>query len=174
MSYSVASMGTTNSNENQYLDSAWETRTSTTAESESTTVPLPNNPRQTGRVYESYAAATVSDQVSGITDSDPSPADPRHEELSDKIVALEAMIAQLCQQVQFLTNNVLSSSRDNDALEQQHLGKRQDVKLTPRKHKRPQNYSASLHVDEDMNEEAPNTDDRLTAWDDYSAPPNND
>jgi hypothetical protein len=104
--------------------------------------------------------------MSGMTETDP--RDTRHEELTSKIATLEATIAQLCQQVQLLTN---ASAQQNTTLshkdESLHREKRLDRKDSPRKHKRPQTYSAPSHVAEDINEAAPMTDDRPTAWDDY-------
>ena len=89
--------------------------------------------------------------------------DARHEELSTKIATLEAMIVELCKQVQTLTNN--SAHHDDGS---RHHGKRIDTKESPRKHKKPQQYSALSCVEEDTNEAAPMDEDRLTAWDDYS------
>jgi hypothetical protein len=48
-----------------------------------------------------------------------------------------------------------------------HPGKRQDLKATPRKHKKASQYSAISSVEEDSSEPAPMNEDRLTAWDDY-------
>lgn len=113
--------------------------------------------------------------MSGMTESDP--RDTRHEELTNKIATLEAMITQLCQQVQILANNA-SSGQNKTTFDQDdpsvHREKRQDQKDSPRKHKKPQAYSASSYVDEDINEQAPMTEDRLTAWDDYLPKPTND
>ncbi|KAI2499827.1 hypothetical protein MHU86_14644 [Fragilaria crotonensis] len=108
----------------------------------------PTSKHMSGRKYSSYAAATattVSDQVSGITESEQL-RDVQHEELRNKIATLEAMIVQLCQQVQVLTDNSNSRSQQDLADESdyvQHNGKRQDTKeWTPRKHKKAQQYSA--------------------------------
>ena len=108
-----------------------------------------------------------------MTETDP--RDTRHEELTSKIATLEATIAQLCQQVQLLTN---ASAQQNTTLshkdESLHREKRLDRKDSPRKHKRPQTYSAPSHVAEDINEAAPMTDDRSTVWDDYLPNATND
>ena len=168
MTFSVACMETTTSNEAQFLDRAWGNRTASTQAS--TEVPV-NHQQSTVKKHASYAAATVSDQVSGLTESDPN-RDSRHEELSNKIATLEAIITQLCQQVQLLTSNaVLAPSRDEY---ESSAGKRQDVKSTPRKHKKPQQYFATSDVEEDTNDRAPNAEDRLTAWDDYEEQSSND
>ncbi len=165
MSFSVASMETPSSIDVQYLDSAWEQRTAETAQS---TVQTPPHPPQ-GKTYASYASAATSDQVSGMTEPD-APRDDRHDELNKKIATLEAMVVQLCQQVQRLTNysdqqqTFFSNHEDNNAM---HPGKRQDLKETPRKHKKALQYSTPSIVAEDINEPAPMNDDRLTAWDDY-------
>jgi hypothetical protein len=97
------------------------------------------------------------------------PPDPRHDKLSSKIAALEAMVVQLCLQVQRLTNysdhqQQLLSNHEGSA---QHLGKRQDVKETPRKHKKPIQYSAPSCAEDDTTKPAPMNDDRITTWDDY-------
>jgi hypothetical protein len=171
MSFSVASMPSTGvAGENdQDLDRAWETPitppTGTTQEE------LPPT-YQPGKPYATYAAATAgSDQVSGITDSEPSPSrDSRHDELSLKIASLEAMIITLCAQVQALTS---PSNQLKDALPtqtrdpSQPQGKRQDTRLSPRKSKRPHAQSADSVADEGSQESVPHTEDRRTAWDDY-------
>jgi hypothetical protein len=99
LTYSVKNMETDTSVESQDLDSAWEQRTTATTQSKSSTPPQ----RPIGKTFESYAAATSFDQVSGMTEPE-HPRDVRHDELSSKITNLEAMIVQLCQQVQALTN----------------------------------------------------------------------
>ena len=124
------------------------------------------------RTHASYAAATVSDQVSGITDSEPSPRDAKHEELSMKIASLESMVAALIQQVQLLATastvqgNIPIQHAPRDPYYPQ--GKRQDVKDTPRKHKRSHDHNADSVAKESSNESAPMEEHPLTVWDDYS------
>ena len=159
MTFSVSNMETSESTDTQHLYSAWEQRTPATRQSTGHT----SQPRPLGKTFESYAAATVSDQVSGMTEQEQS-RDTRHEELSTKIATLEATIVELCKQVQLLTNQSASYHEDGS----QHYGKRIDRKDSPRKHKQPQQYSAPSSVAEDTNEPAPMDEDRLTAWDDYT------
>jgi hypothetical protein len=122
--------------------------------------------RTPGKSYASYASAAVSDQMSGMTESDP--RDVRHEELANKITTLEATIIQLCQQVQLLANaSAQQKSHEGHDDESRHREKRLDRKDSPRKHKQAQTYSATSHADEGINEPAPMEDDRLTVWDDY-------
>ena len=165
MSFSVSNMGIRADSDEHDLDGVWEKR-STPSIDQSTVQSPPMRPL--GKTFESYAAATVSDQVSGMTEPEQT-RDVCHEELSTKIATLEAMIVELCKRVQLLTDN---SAHYEDGSHQS--GKRIDRKDTPRKHKRPQQYSASSSVEEDTNELAPMDDDRLTAWDDYSPQPKND
>jgi hypothetical protein len=168
MMYSVASMETSTSNGSQSLDRAWETRPavhSKTTETSASYQPTQKKP------FASYAAATVSDQVSGITESEQI-RDARHEELRSKIDTLEALVVQLCHQVQALTANVAPPPA-RDAYDSPH-GKRPDLQDTPRKHKKPHNYSAASDVEEDTNERAPMNDDHLTVWDDYESKSTND
>ncbi len=137
LTFSVASMKSTSvSADEQYLDRAWDTPTET-----STTTKNDHSFRSsTRKQHKSYAAAVApgSDQMSGITDSEPSPRDARHEELSLRIASLEAMIVTLCTQVQALTtqsqptNSTASHPRDAS----KHQEKRQDIKSTPRKSKK--------------------------------------
>jgi hypothetical protein len=164
LTYSVTNMEQSVTENDQDLDSAWDQQTATTHPS---TVPSPTR-RTPGKTYASYAAATVSDQVSGMTEPDPA-RDPRHDELSNKIAHLEAMIVQLCQQVQSLTN----SAHHNDE-QTRPSGKRIDRKDSPRKHKKPHQYSAPSSVEEDTNEPAPMEEDRITVWDDYLTKPKDD
>ena len=83
MEYSVAGMATTTTNgDASYLDRVWDTQTTATTQS-MTPTPTPVN-RSPGGTYTSYVAATVSDQVSGMTESEP-PRDVRHEELTKKL-----------------------------------------------------------------------------------------
>jgi hypothetical protein len=172
MEYSVASMESTTSNEDgSRLDRAWDNRTAETTQS--TTQTLAHR-RSSERTYASYAAATVSDQVSGMTESD-TPRDVRHEELTNKIATLEAMIERLCHQVQALTKSAEQQQRSPDPEDtaNQHRGKRTDRKDSPRKHKQHQQHSAPSGIEEDMTEPAaPMDEDRLTVWDDYL--PHND
>jgi hypothetical protein len=169
MSFSVESMQTAGATDEAqvYLDRAWETPTIS---------PIPrhsaqSNPRPEGKKYASYAAAaTVSDQVSGITESEPSPRDARHDELCLKIAGLEALVASLCQQVQMLTsspkNNTSSAFPDTGSpvFPQE---KRQDTKSTPRKSKRSHDQTAHSEAAEGSQEFGPMDDDHRTAWDDY-------
>ena len=94
-------------------------------------------PQQQKRAYASYAEATASDQVSGITDSDPSPRDAKHEELSTRIASLEAMITTLVYQVQQLTSIAPATQGYLQAPNHTEVpypqGKRQDVKECPEK-----------------------------------------
>ena len=69
----------------------------------------------------------------------------------------------MCKQVQLLANSIAHNDE-----QMHHSGKRIDMKDTPRKHKKAQQYSAPSSVEEDTNETAPMDGDRLTAWDDYS------
>ena len=159
MSFSVCNMEAMSESDARCLDSAWGQDTPPTSQSSPVSS---TTSRPLGKTFESYAAATISDQVSGMTEPD-QVRDARHEELSTKIATLEAMIVELCEQVQTLTNN---SAHHNDG--SHHHGKRVDTKESPRKHKKPQQYSALSCVKEDTNEAAPMDDDRHTAWDDYS------
>jgi hypothetical protein len=170
LSYSVASMEkTSNHVDEQYLDRAWETPT---AQSQSMS-PTARHPA-TGKTYASYASATISDQVSGITESDP-PRDLRHEELSNKIATLETMIFQLCQQVQLFTANAAQRQDSHQLVDfMHHRDKRPDRKDSPRKHKKSQQYSAPSSDKDDTDESAPMDEDRLTVWDDYSPKPKDD
>jgi hypothetical protein len=94
-------------------------------------------PQQQKRAYASYAEATASDQVSGITDSDPSPRDAKHKELSTRIASLEAMITTLVYQVQQLTSIAPATQGYLQAPNHTEVpypqGKRQDVKECPEK-----------------------------------------
>ena len=111
--------------------------------------------------------------MSGMAETDP--RDTRHEELTYKIATLEAMITQLCQQVQILANASIQNKATLNPDDQSfHREKRLDQKDSPQKHKKPQTYSASSNVEEDINEQASMTEDRLTAWDDYLPKPTND
>jgi hypothetical protein len=171
MTFSAASMATHDTSGNDtHLDSAWDNLN--TAGKQSTASVSTNS--SSGRVYASYASAAISDQMSGMTESDP--RDTRHEELTNKIATLEAMITQLCQQVQILAKN--ASNQNKTTFDQDdpsvHREKRLDQKDSPRKHKKSQAYSASSYVEEDINEQAPMTEDCLTAWDDYLPKPTND
>jgi hypothetical protein len=75
MSFSVASMprtGTSGEDDQQYLDRAWVTPAATFISTHNKAPPT----HSTRTTYSSYAAATAgSDQVSGITESDPLPRD---------------------------------------------------------------------------------------------------
>ncbi len=164
MTFSASNMEIDPNVEAPYLDSAWEQRTAATSQSTSQTP----TQRPLRRTFESYAAATVSDQVSGMTESDQM-RDARHEELSHKIANLETMIKQLCQQVQALTN-----SPENHESHPPNPGKRIDRKDSPRKHKKAHQHSARSSVEEDINEPAPMDEDRPTVWDDYLPQPNDD
>ena len=161
MTFSVTNMETEAGENVPYLDSAWEEQGIAKTASQSSSGITTRSHRPSGKTFESYAAATVSDQVSGMTEPEQS-RDARHEELTIKIATLEATIAELCEQVQLLAN----SNAHNDE-QMHHCGKRIDMKDTPRKHKRAQQYSAPSSVEEDTNETAPMDEDRLTAWDDY-------
>ena len=166
MEYSVESMTSTTSNvDTSYLDNAWDNRNETSTPS----MHQSSLPRSLEKTYASYAAATVSDQVSGITESD-TPRDLRHEELTNKIVTLEAMIVQLCQQVQALTNSPAQSQQMTGVTESEgstiHREKRLDRKDSPRKHKQRQQTLAPSGIEEDNTEPAPMGEDRLTVWDD--------
>jgi hypothetical protein len=164
LTYSISNMETTADTDVQYLDSAWEKRKPAVSQSTAHKA----TPRPLGKTFESYAAATVSDQVSGKTEPEQS-RDARHEELSTKIATLEATIAELCKQVQLLTNH--SAHYEEGP---QHHGKRIDRKDSPCKHKKPQHYSAPSSVVEDTNEQAPMDKDCLTAWNNYSLKPKDD
>ncbi len=167
MEYSVSSMTTNTTNEDAMLclDRAWDKRPS--AE-----VPASKNQTQfskssSERTYSSYyAAATVSDQMSVMTESD-TPPDIIHEELRNKIATLEATIERLCHQVQVLTNTTVHQQSADQDRSFDHREKRLDRKDSPRKHKQSQKYSASSGIAEDTNEPAPTNEDRLTVWDDY-------
>jgi hypothetical protein len=111
-----------------------------------------------------------------MTESEP-PRDIRHEELTNKIAILEAMIAQLSQRVQALTNpsaptqQALKDKDDNFG----HREKRLDQRESPRKHKQAQQYSAPSRITGDTIETgAPMDEDRPTVWDDYLATPDDD
>ena len=158
LQYSVASMEQSMNEDVQYLDSAWEHRTVDTSQ----TTTSSSIHRSTGTTYASYAAATVSDQVSGMTETEPS-RDQQHEELRNKIAHLEAMIVILCHQVQSLTNQSIHQDEFT-----QPVGKRLDKKESPRKHKQAQQYTAPSSAEEGTHEPAPMDEDRPTAWDDYS------
>ncbi len=139
MSFSVASMeanGVT-TKEQQHLDRTWESSigelSGTQGDQHSKT-----QSRKTHKSYAAAAAATGFDQVSGITESDPTPRDAIHEELSLKIASLEAMILTLYAQVQALTSSSqtttdvsLAGSRDTSKTQE----KRQNTNSTPRKQK---------------------------------------
>ena len=159
LQYSVASMEQSTNEDVQYLDSAWEHKTVETPQTTSTSSSIH---RPIGTSYASYAAATVSDQVSGMTETEPS-RDQQHEELHNKIAHLEAMIVQLCHQVQSLTNQSIHQDEYP-----QPVGKRLDRKESPRKHKQAQQYTAPSSAEEGTQEPAPMDEDRPTAWDDYS------
>jgi hypothetical protein len=165
LSYSAASMVTAETDaEGNDLDYAWASNQAP----EKAPKPFVQSPlnRTLGKTYASYASAAVSDQMSGMTESDP--RDFRHEELAKKITTLEATMTQLCQQVQLLANaSAQQNSRQGQDDESRHREKRLDRKDSPRKHKQAQTYSATFHADEGINEPAPMEDDRLTAWDDY-------
>jgi hypothetical protein len=94
-------------------------------------------PQQQKRAYASYAEATASDQVSGITDSEPSPRDAKHEEISTRIASLEAMITTLVYQVQQLTSIAPATQGNLQAPDHTEVpypqGKRQDVKVPKNK-----------------------------------------
>jgi hypothetical protein len=169
LTFSVASMATSTIADVNNLDNAWDNQTAENARSKA---PNPAY-RSSRKSHTSYAAATISDQMSGITESDP--RDARHEELNNKIATLEATVARLCQQVQLLVNGpALQPSTPGQETESLHREKRLDRKDSPRKHKKAQTYYAPSNVEEDINEPAPMDDDRLTVWDDYLTPANND
>ena len=112
--------------------------------------------------------------MSGMTE--PVPRDTRHEELTNKIATVEALIGQLCQQVLQLLTNASAQNTIASILDEQHFHreKRLDQKDSPRKRKKPQTYSASPNVEQDISEQAPMTEDRLTAWEDYISKRTND
>ncbi|KAI2512755.1 hypothetical protein MHU86_1543 [Fragilaria crotonensis] len=168
MEYSVESMttNTIDSGTMFRLDRAWDNRTGDTIH-QSTNHSTNTRSQYSERTYASYAAATVSDQVSGMTESD-TPRDIRHEELTNKIATLEAMIERLCQQVQVLTNTAAQPQAIDPDDSPNHREKRLDRKASPRKHKQSTQYSAPSGIEEDNHEPAPMDEDRLTAWDDYS------
>jgi hypothetical protein len=89
-----------------------------------------------------------------------------------KIVSLESMVAALIQQVQLLATastvqgNIPIQHAPRDPYYPQ--GKRQDVKDTPRKHKRSHDHNADSVAKESSNESAPMEEHPLTVWDDYS------
>ena len=156
---------TTNGDTEQFLDRAWDNRPRAEVPP-STNQTQFRKPSSSERMYASYAAATVSDQMSVMTESD-TPPDIIHEELRNKIATLEATIERLCHQVQVLTNTTVhQQSADQDG-SFDHREKRLDRKDSPRKHKQSQKYSASSGIAEDTNEPAPTNEDRLTVWDDY-------
>ena len=169
MSFSVSSMTNPSSNKDtQDLDNAWISP-SVPAPTPKVT---PQPPQQHKRAYASYAEATSIDQVSGITDSEPSPRDAKHEELSTRIASLEAMITALVYQVQQLTSIApapqgnLQTPNLNDVPYPQ--GKRQDVKGTPRKNKRSHDHTADSEAKDGSKESVPMEEHPLTVWDDYS------
>ena len=93
------------------------------------------------------------------------------------IASLEAMITALCAQVQALTAQSIQvidspSSKTKDPC--QHQEKRQDTKLSPRKSKRTHDQSADSVAEEGSKESAPQTEDRRTAWDNYSTSDTNE
>jgi hypothetical protein len=175
MEYSVESM-TTNTMDGDVmfrLNRAWDNRMGSTIQ-QSTNHSTNTRSQYSERTYTSYAAATVSDQVSGITESD-TPRDLRHEELTNKIATLEAIIERLCQQVQVLTNAAAQPQASTDPdVPLNHREKRLDRKESPRKHKQSKQYSAPSGIAEDNHEPAPMDDDRLTVWDDYEINHDND
>ncbi|KAI2504962.1 hypothetical protein MHU86_9491 [Fragilaria crotonensis] len=157
-------METNTSTDAPYLDSAWKQRTATATQSFETT-PVTRTSKKTYPLYAA-AASTVSDQVSGMTEPDPSLRGIRHEELSNKIATLEAMIAQLCKQVQPLTDQSLTHSNCTPP-----LGKRTVRKESRQKeHEQAQQFSALKSATEGTNEQAPMNKDCLTAacWDHYT------
>jgi hypothetical protein len=91
-----------------------------------------------------------------MTETEPS-RDQQHEELHNKIAQLEAMIVQLCHQVQSLTNQSIHQDEFP-----QPLGKRLDRKESPRKHKQAQQYTAPSSAEEGTHEPAPMNEDRPT------------
>jgi hypothetical protein len=109
--------------------------------------------------------------MSGITESEPSPRDVRHEELSLKIASLEAMIMALCTAAQAQTNDSPQSTQRDPT---QHQEKRRDTRVSPRKSKRTHDQTADSVAEEGSQESVPQTDDRRTAWDDYSTSENHD
>ena len=165
MSFSVAGREASELDDGQQidLDNAWAP-----AKHDTSHVKARAHPKPPVRTHASYASATVSDQVSGMTEPDPVQRDLKHEELSGKIATLEAMIMRLCQQVQALTETSTHNQHSpNPEVYAQHPGKRQDLKDTPKKYKRAQQLSAHSSAEEDTQEKAPMEEDRLTAWDDY-------
>jgi hypothetical protein len=151
------------------------TRTATATQSFETT-PVPQTSKKTYPFYAAAAAAaaaTVSDQVSGMTEPDPSSRGIRHEELlSNKIVTLvEAMIVQLCKQVQSLTDQSLTHSNCTPPLEKRTVRK----EFRQKEHEQTQQFSALKSAREGTNKQAPMNEDCLTAacWDNYTLQHNN-
>ena len=177
LTFSVTSMKSTGASADELsLDRAWD------IPKESSTINNTRNDHMSGlstRKPESYAAAVApgSDQMSGITDSEPSPRDARHEELSLKIASLEAMIVTLCAQVQALTTQqaqpiTTPPQHPRDISKQQE--KRQDIKMTPRKSKRSNDFTADSEAAEGSQQSATQPEDRPTVWDDYLTTQQND
>ena len=89
------------------------------------------------------------------------------------------MAAALIQQVQLLATASLAQGTSiptQAPIEELYYPqvKRQDVKDTPRKHKRSHDHNAGSEAEEGSKESAPMDDDRLTAWDNYLTNPKND
>ena len=68
MTFSVTNMETEAGENVPYLDSAWEEQGIATTASQSSSGITTRSHRPSGKTFESYAAATVSDQVSGMTE----------------------------------------------------------------------------------------------------------
>jgi hypothetical protein len=106
LSFSATSMqSTSNTDDEQYLDQTyWELPPE--ASTKSNAVDRAAQASMENKKFASYTsaagAAASSDQMSGITDSEPSPRDVQHEELNLKIASLEAIVMALCAQVQAL------------------------------------------------------------------------
>jgi len=177
MSFSVTSMQlTSNSEDEQYLDRSYR-EVPMDASTKTKGADRTAQPPTRNKTFASYAsaagAAASSDQMSGITDSEPSPRDVHHEELNLKIASLEAMVVALCAQVQALVASqtivgLESSQHARDPSQQQE--KRQDVKSTPRKAKRSLDHTTDLVAEEGSQKSVPLVnEDRRTVWDDYDS-----
>ena len=171
MSFSVASMKSDGNTDELYLDqvSGEDSTKASTRTNGNQKETQPKITKQTA-TYAAAAGATSVDQISGITESEPSPIDAKHEELNLRIASLEAMIMALVSQVQLLTSqtqeSIVPRQHPKDPSERQE--KRQDIKSTPRKAKRPHDQTADLVAKDGSHNSATQNEDRPTVWDDYS------
>jgi DNA polymerase III gamma/tau subunit len=87
------------------------------------------------------------------------------------------MIVTLCAQVQALTTQqaqpiTTPPQHPRDISKQQE--KRQDIKMTPRKSKRSNDFTADSEAAEGSQQSATQPEDRPTVWDDYLTTQQND